>query len=194
MTENVQQTNSVAVHRDTTKLAVWFFLGGEVIFFTTLILTIIFYRIAHAAEYPDFSRHLSVPIIGVNTFILITSSFLVVRSLSGIQQGNQKSMVRNLIGVIVLGALFLGGQAFEWITLFGEGVGINERFGTPFFTVTGIHGTHVFVGLVWAAMLLYINSRKPLTSSDHKPLELFGLYWHFVDIVWIVLFTVIYLI
>ncbi len=194
MTENAQQHTGVAIQRDSTKLAVWFFLGGEVIFFTTLILTIIFYRIAHPAEYPAFSSHLSVPIIGVNTFILITSSFLVVRSLSGIQHGDRKSMSRNLIGVIVLGALFLGGQAFEWITLFGEGVGIHERFGTPFFTVTGIHGTHVFIGLVWAGMLLFINSRKPLTANDHKPLELFGLYWHFVDIVWIVLFTVIYLI
>ncbi len=194
MAEQVRQHSSVVSRRDNSKLGVWFFLGGEVIFFSTLIATFVLFRIVYPADYPAFSQHLSVPIIGLNTFVLITSSFLVVRALSGIQDGSSKAMTRSMMGVLALGLLFLSGQAFEWITLFRDGVGIGDRFGTPFFTVTGIHGAHVFIGLVWAAILLFVNGRKPFTANDHKPLELFGLYWHFVDVVWIVLFTVIYLI
>ncbi len=194
MTENAPEHFSVANQRDSSKLGVWFFLGGEVIFFSTLIATFIMFRVLYPSEYPAFSQHLSVPIIGVNTFVLITSSFMVVRALSAIQNGSNRSMVINLMAVMALGLLFLGGQAFEWTTLFRSGVGITDRFGTPFFTVTGIHGTHVFIGLIWAAVLLYMNGRKRFTANSHKALELFGLYWHFVDIVWIVLFTVIYLI
>ncbi len=193
MSEHVEHSSLVS-QRDNSKLGVWFFLGGEVIFFSTLIATFILFRIVYPSDYPAFRAHLSIPIIGINTFVLITSSFLVVRSLSGIQSGSNKSMVRNMMGVLALGLLFLSGQAFEWITLFSSGVGISDRFGTPFFTITGIHGTHVFLGLIWAAILLYANGRKPFTANSHKSLELFGLYWHFVDIVWIVLFTVIYLI
>ena len=99
-----------------------------------------------------------------------------------------------MIGVVVLGLLFLGGQAFEWITLSGEGVNLASTFGSPFYTVTGIHGTHVFVGILWVIYLLVGHRRQPFTQSNHLGIENFGLYWHFVDIVWIVLFTVIYLI
>ena len=103
-------------------------------------------------------------------------------------------MRNNLVVVVVLGLIFLGGQAFEWITLFREGVGLTSTFGTPFFTVTGIHGTHVFIGVIWAIYLLLYNRRNPYQKSESLAIENFGLYWHFVDIVWIVLFTVIYLI
>jgi heme/copper-type cytochrome/quinol oxidase subunit 3 len=96
--------------------------------------------------------------------------------------------------VIVLGAAFLAGQAYEWISLFREGVGVKDVFGTPFFSITGIHGTHVFVGLLWAAILLISRNKSVYNALHQSPVEMFGLYWHFVDIVWIVLFTVIYLI
>jgi len=96
--------------------------------------------------------------------------------------------------VILLGLLFLAGQAFEWTSLFSEGVDYSSTYGSPFFTVTGIHGTHVFVGILWAIYLLFGNRRMLFTKENHLAIENFGLYWHFVDIVWIVLFTVIYLI
>jgi cytochrome c oxidase subunit 3 len=78
--------------------------------------------------------------------------------------------------------------------LFREGVNLSSTFGTPFFTVTGIHGTHVFVGVLWIIYLLVGHKRLPFTKENHLAIENFGLYWHFVDIVWIVLFTLIYLI
>jgi len=179
---------------DNTKLGVWMFLGGEVIFFTTLILTFLLFRITDPADYPAFKQHLNIPLIGINTFILITSSYLVVRSLDSIHKDDQTGLQRNLLGVVILGALFLGGQAYEWITLFNEGLGVSGKFGTPFFTITGIHGLHVFTGLIWGVMLLFLARRRMFSSRENIPLEMFGLYWHFVDIVWIVLFTLFYLI
>jgi heme/copper-type cytochrome/quinol oxidase subunit 3 len=180
--------------RENTKLGVWVFLGGEVVFFVSLILTFIFTRLTQSGYQTQFRSHLSIPIIALNTFVLVTSSYFVVRALEAISfKGNSKEMRNNLIVVVVLGVLFLGGQAFEWITLFNEGIDLTNTFGTPFFTVTGIHGTHVFIGILWVIYLLAYNRHKTFKRDDHLMVEIFGLYWHFVDIVWIVLFTVIYL-
>ncbi len=180
--------------RENPKLGIWVFLGGEAIFFTSLILTYVVFRLDAPQQYLQFKQHLSVPLVGVNTFILITSSFMVVRALDAIIDGKKGRFTGSLIAVIVLGALFIGGQAFEWTTLFGEGISISDQFGTPFFTITGIHGTHVFIGLVWATILLSIGLNKDFTPLYQRRFEIFGLYWHFVDIVWIVLFTLFYLI
>lgn len=179
--------------REQTKLAFWMFLGSEVVFFTALILTLLLDRVSHPSEFASFRANLSIPIIAVNTFILISSSYMVVRSLESIRAANQRGLLRNLIGVAVLGALFLGGQAFEWTTLFGEGESFESTIGTVFFSVTGIHGSHVFVGLIWCLVLILLARRGTFDRHSHDAVELFGLYWHFVDIVWIVLFTVIYL-
>jgi cytochrome c oxidase subunit 3/cytochrome o ubiquinol oxidase subunit 3 len=188
------ETAPVSQH-DNTKLAMWVFLGGEVVFFVSLILLIIFTRMTHSDYESAFRANLSIPVIALNTFVLVTSSYFVVRALEAIsQKDDRKALRNNLIGVLVLGLLFLGGQAFEWITLFGEGVDLGSTYGSAFFTVTGIHGTHVFVGLLWALYLLFGHRRMPFTQDNHLGIENFGLYWHFVDIVWIVLFTVIYLI
>lgn len=178
-----------------TKVGMWLFLGGEVVFFVSLILLIVFTRLTHTGYEAQFRSHLSIPVIAANTFVLVTSSYFVVRALEAISfKGDKKGLRNNLLVVIVLGLLFLGGQAFEWSTLFGEGVDYASTYGTPFFTVTGIHGTHVFVGVLWAIYLLFSHRRKPYTKGNHLGVENFGLYWHFVDIVWIVLFTVIYLV
>jgi cytochrome c oxidase subunit 3 len=188
------ETAPVAQH-DNTKLAMWVFLGGEVVFFVSLILLIIFTRMTHSDYEAAFRSNLSIPVIALNTFVLVTSSYFVVRALEAIGlKGDRKAMRNNLIGVIVLGLLFLAGQAFEWITLFSEGVDLASTYGSSFFTVTGVHGTHVFVGILWALYLLFGHKRMPFTQENHLGIENFGLYWHFVDIVWIVLFTVIYLI
>ena len=187
-------TAPIAEH-ENTKLAMWVFIGGEVVFFATLILLIVFSRMTHNDYETAFRAYLNIPIIALNTFVLLASSYFVVRALEGIgDNGDQKGLRNNLIVVLVLGLLFLGGQAYEWITLFGEGVDLASTYGTSFFTVTGIHGTHVFVGLLWVLYLLFGHRRIPFTRENHLGIENFGLYWHFVDVVWIVLFTVIYLI
>jgi cytochrome c oxidase subunit III len=190
-----ETTDSITVPQsENTKLGMWVFLGGEVVFFTSLILVLLLTRFVNSNYEAEFRSLLSIPIIAVNTFILLTSSYFVVRTLGAIGIGNQKGMRNNLIGVVVLGLLFLAGQAFEWVSLFRDGVNYSTTFGTPFFTVTGIHGTHVFIGILWAIYLLVGDRRLPYTRENHLGIENFGLYWHFVDIVWIVLFTLIYLI
>jgi heme/copper-type cytochrome/quinol oxidase subunit 3 len=193
MSEATRSPELVRQH-DNDKLAMWFFLGGEVLFFATLIVTLILTRMEHSADYAEFRANLSIPLIGANTFILIASSYMVVRSMEAIRAGNQKALRGNLIGVLVLGLLFLGGQAYEWSALFAAGISLKTTFGTPFFTVTGIHGTHVFVGVLWGIYILVSAFRGAFTEKNYRGVENFGLYWHFVDIVWIVLFTVIYLI
>ena len=177
-----------------TKVGMWVFLGGEVVFFASLILVLLLTRLVSPNYEADFRSLLSIPIIAINTFILLTSSYFVVRALEAIGAGRHKAMRSSLIGVIVLGLLFLAGQAFEWTSLFRDGMSYSTTFGMPFFTVTGIHGTHVLIGVLWVVYLLAGDRRLPYTKGNHLGIENFGLYWHFVDIVWIVLFTVIYLI
>lgn len=190
----VEHSAAPLPERDNTKLGVWIFLGGEVIFFGSLIGILILWRVHHVADYGEFRSHLSIPLIGVNTFILILSSFFVVRALESIQDGNRKALRTNLLLVTILGAMFLGGQAFEWTTLFRDGVSVSSTFGTPFFTITGIHGTHVFIGLIWSLFLQWSIMKGAFSARDHRGVEIFGLYWHFVDVVWIILFTLFYLI
>jgi heme/copper-type cytochrome/quinol oxidase subunit 3 len=180
--------------RQNPKLGVWIFLGGEVIFFGALILTYSLLRLRSPLDFQTAKAHLSIPLIGVNTFVLILSSYFVVKSLEAIQGGHRKAMRNYLIGVMLLGTLFLSGQAFEWITLRGAGIWFSSIFGTPFFTITGIHGAHVLVGVVWAGLLQFAIQRGAITKDTHLGLETFGLYWHFVDVVWIILFTLFYLI
>jgi cytochrome c oxidase subunit 3 len=180
---------------ENTKVGMWLFLGGEIVFFVSLILMFTFVRMTQGNYEAQFRSYLSIPLIGINTFVLVTSSYFVVRALEAIGfKGDQRGMRNNLLVVIVLGLIFLGGQAYEWSILFGEGVNYSSTYGSPFYTVTGIHGTHVFVGIVWVIYVLVSHRRKPYTKENHLGIENFGLYWHFVDIVWIVLFTVIYLV
>ncbi len=179
---------------ENTKVGMWVFVGGEVVFFVSLILLVVLNRLVHTGYEAEFRSLLSIPFIAVNTFVLLSSSYFVVRALEAIQSGSQNVMRNNLIAVVVLGLLFLAGQAYEWTSLFRDGVTYTATFGMPFFTVTGIHGTHVLVGVIWAIYLLVGHGRRPFTRENHLGVENFGLYWHFVDIVWIVLFTLIYLI
>ena len=180
--------------RDNTKLGVWIFISGEVVFFGSLIGTLILFHIRHQADFIAAKQHLSIPLIALNTFILILSSFFVVRALEAIREGRVSGLRFNLILVSILGLMFIGGQAFEWTTLFGEGMSFTTTFGTPFFTITGIHGLHVFVGVIWTLFLQWGISRKAYSAKSYQGVEIFGLYWHFVDIVWIILFTLFYLI
>jgi len=190
-----QTSETFVPEHENTKLGMWVFLGGEVVFFVSLILLIVFARLTNTNYNEQFRHHLSIPIIALNTFILVTSSYFVVRAFEAIShKGDQKGLRNNMLMVVVLGLTFLGGQAFEWSELFGAGVNLSTSYGPPFFTVTGIHGTHVFVGVIWAIYLLIGHQRQPFTKENNLGIENFGLYWHFVDIVWIVLFTLIYLI
>jgi cytochrome c oxidase subunit 3/cytochrome o ubiquinol oxidase subunit 3 len=196
--QRVQQSTAQRVNLaplySRTKLGFWFFLGGEIILFAGLISTYALNRITFASQYPGFRSLLNIPLIGINTFVLVTSSYFVVRALEAARHRRQTAMLVNLLVVVVLGMLFIGGQAYEWSTLYGQGITVENTFGSPFYILTGIHGTHVLVGIVWACVLLMFGIDQRADARPDRAVEIFGLYWHFVDIVWIVLFSVIYLI
>ena len=156
--------------------------------------------------YDSATNPLSIDLTAANTFILICSSVSMVLGLSGIQRGNVKKL-RFWLGVtIVFGTIFLGVQVYEYRQLlFGHHfpIGISKSghftpdvslFASCFFTMTGFHGAHVAGGVVMLTCIWIQSMRGVYTANHHSPVELIGLYWHFVDLVWIILFTVVYLI
>ena len=177
---------------DSRKLGMWLFLATEVMLFSSLIGAMLQMR----SRSPVSAHHvLNVPLTAVNTFILIISSTTVVLALAAIQDGDKKKLLRYLLFTLALGATFLGVQIFEYTQLIHEGfTPSGSLFGGGFYTVTGFHGFHVFLGLVWCTGLILQAAKGRFTPQNYARIEIFGLYWHFVDIVWILLFTVIYLI
>lgn len=177
---------------DHRKLGMWLFLASEVMFFGGLIAAFLHYKV----NLPTLEvEHLSVPLVAANTFVLLTSSFTVVLGLAAAQAGQRRGLAGFLGLTLLLGLVFLGGQAFEFATLYREGVTLTGSvFGSSFFTLTGFHGLHVLVGVLWCARVLRKALAGAYDAGRWQGVELFGLYWHFVDIVWIVLFTIIYLV
>jgi cytochrome c oxidase subunit 3/cytochrome o ubiquinol oxidase subunit 3 len=174
------------------KLGMWLFLASEVMFFGGLISAFLHYKLNNPSLE---SGLLDVLLVGGNTFVLLTSSYTVVMALAAARAGNPAGLVRNLLLTAVLGAAFLAGQGYEFASLIREGMTpTSSVFGSSFFTLTGFHGLHVLVGLLWALRNLAKAVRGGFDQGRSLGVEIFGLYWHFVDIVWIVLFTVIYLI
>jgi heme/copper-type cytochrome/quinol oxidase subunit 3 len=177
---------------DHLKLGMWLFLASEVMFFGGLISAFLHYKINNPT--PESSL-LDVGLVGVNTFVLLTSSLTVVLGLSAIRRGDRRGLIGYLVTTIVLGVAFLVGQGNEFATLYRHGMTLGSSvYGSSFFTLTGFHGLHVFVGICWALSTLAKAVRGGYSQTDHLGVEVFGLYWHFVDIVWIILFTLIYLV
>lgn len=177
---------------DPRKLGIWLLIGAEVIFFGSLIGA---YLTFGATNRPMAHEVLDVPLTALTTFILIASSLMMVLSLSAIQKGDQRKMRLFLMATAFLGLLFLTGQFYEFTHLWHEGITPTTGiFGTTFMTLTGFHGTHVLVGVIWIFFLTVRALAGGVTQDNHLAVELVGLYWHFVDLVWIVIFTVVYLI
>jgi cytochrome c oxidase subunit 3 len=178
---------------DNQKLGIWALLGSEVMFFSSLIVTYIVFRDKSVTgPYPH--EALDVPLTAFNTFVLICSSLTMVTALAAIQRGQAAGMRRWLIATGLLGLTFLGGQATEFTMLALHGLSLSSNlFGATFFTLTGFHGAHVFAGVVWIGFVLARAFRGGITRDNHIAVELVGLYWHFVDLVWIIIFTIVYL-
>jgi cytochrome c oxidase subunit 3/cytochrome o ubiquinol oxidase subunit 3 len=131
----------------------------------------------------------------VSAFILLMSSVTMVLALAAIQRGDQHGLRVWLFTTAFLGILFVSGQAFEFTEFNREGLSLSTNlFGTTFFVLTGFHGAHVTVGVLILLSLFVMAQRGRLTQAESLHVELAGLYWHFVDIVWIVIFTLVYLI
>jgi heme/copper-type cytochrome/quinol oxidase subunit 3 len=188
---------SVHEAQSNRKFAMWLFLASEVMFFTVLIAGFVYARI-HA---PEEHNVLNIPLTSLNTFLLLTSSFTVVRALAAIEIGDMKKFQRSLALTGLLGTIFLAIQAFEYTNLGHEGLTLSGTannplsiFGMAFFSLTGFHGVHVLIGVLWCGRTFWNAFNGKYTQHDFFGVEFFGLYWHFVDVVWILIFTIVYLI
>ena len=176
------------------KLAIWLFLCSEVMFFTGLIGAYIVLRIS-TADWPIPSSVLNIPITAINTFILICSSMTMVFALEAAKEGNQGKTKLFLFLTFFIGSVFLSIQMKEYRELIHHGFVISGGiFPSCFYTMTSFHGAHVFGGVVTMLILFLKSLTGKYDSDNYAPIEYVGLYWHFVDLVWIILFTIVYLI
>jgi heme/copper-type cytochrome/quinol oxidase subunit 3 len=176
------------------KMLMWAFLASDCMFFGSLIWVYMVYR-GRSTEGPYPQEILNVPFTSVSAAVLLLSSLAMVLALHGIQHGNMRRFRVWLGATAALGALFLGGQYYEFTEFYHHGLTLQQNlFGTTFFVLTGFHGTHVGIGIIWLVTLILLSFFGRLTPAHAERVEIAGLYWHFVDIVWIVIFTLVYLI
>jgi cytochrome c oxidase subunit III len=183
-----------AQRADNWKTAFWLYLGSEVVLFSVLIAMFLVYRIENPERLHEVHEAAGVLLVALNTFLLLASSWAMVMGLHESRKGNRQGVIRWIGGTAVMGAIFLALQYVEYQTLAHEGITIyGDAFGMRFYAPTAFHGAHVLIGVVWA-LLVVNHARRGGYAKSSLGIEVFGLYWHFVDVVWIVLFTVIYLI
>ena len=196
MTDSTATTNDhvTGTGLSDNKLLMWVFLGSECLLFGGLISTYLIYRSRFAAGSAP-GDIFDIPFTSVSSFVLLMSSLTMVLALSALQRGDIRNNRLWLLTTALLGSLFIGGQVYEFTTFLREGLGYTTSpFSSAFFTLTGFHGVHVSVGIVML-MSLYVSSlRGNLRRESAETVEIIGLYWHFVDVVWILIFTVIYLV
>jgi cytochrome c oxidase subunit III len=202
---------------DSRKVAIWAFIGSECMLFTSLISTYLIYkgrsiigpfpheRWTDPSTGQTYKAILNIPVTSASTFVLLMSSLFMVLAHNAVVNkrvpkrttgeriiGNSKLW---LAGTALFGLIFLMFQAFEFTSFVHEGLTIRRNlFGSSFFTLTGFHGAHVTAGVLWLISLLAIDIKRGLQPEDALAVDLSALYWHFVDVVWIVIFTVVYLI
>jgi heme/copper-type cytochrome/quinol oxidase subunit 3 len=215
-------TATVSHHYSSTglenrKIAIWAFIGSECMLFMSLISTYLIYKgRSRVGPYPHevwtdpssghvYKAILNIPVTSASTFILLMSSLAMVLALAAVQNKGrpQRNLSERILGnsklwlfmTALLGLGFLGCQAFEFTSFVNEGLTIKTNlFGSTFFTLTGFHGAHVTAGVIWILSMLFIDFKRGLGPSDALSVDIMALYWHFVDVVWIAIFTLIYLI
>ena len=186
---------------DNKKLIMWLFLASDCMFFGTLISTHLIYRKLYPTVLTedgvslDILNIFDIELTSFSTFILLMSSLFMALAVSAMHKGQIRSFRRNVLGVIVFGLIFLGCQVYEFTHFVHVGMTLqNSIFGSTFYLMTGTHGTHVALGVLWLLILYFYSFSGKLTTKNAIDVEVAGLYWHFVDIVWIVIFTAVYLI
>ncbi len=194
------------------KLGMWVFLASEVMFFAGLIGAYVILRFGAGPwalpgiPLEEGGTPLNINLTAFNTFMLICSSVTMVKAYASIENGDQKGLRRFLLLTVLLGAAFVGVQIFEYMKLTEHGflphcteelaaiVPNCHLFGSTFYTMTGFHGAHVSIGVLCLIFVSIKAFRGKYTQDNHGGVEVVGLYWHFVDLVWIILFTIVYLI
>lgn len=191
----IAQRRGIDLERaDPNKVGMLLFLGGEVVFFGCLIVAFAYYRGQWVSTGGPTAAVLDIPLTAIFTVLLLSSSLTIWLSERGLRAGNLGQARLWLFATVALGLAFLVGQGYEWTSLFDEGITIRSGlFGTTFFTLTGFHGFHVLMGLVALIILASFLAAGRIRGPHSSALETVSLYWHFVDIVWIVVFSVIYL-
>jgi cytochrome c oxidase subunit 3 len=187
----------------------WVFLVTEVLFFGGMFMAYILYRIWYPDMFVAASHHLSIPLGTFNTAVLIGSSLTMAYAVNAAQRGAKpREQVMWLVGTMILGAIFLGVKVIEYADKFGHHLvpGSNFHFDKPefqqtaqiyyslYFSLTGLHATHMIVGMVIMAIIARMAAKGEFTPEWYTPVEIMGLYWHFVDLIWIFLFPLLYLI
>jgi len=176
----------------TGKMGVWWFLASEIVLFGGLIGVYIMTRLG-STGWPEMAAHLSVPIGTLNTFVLLTSSLTMVLAFAAVEKGDQKGMRTWLLWTVLLGLTFLIIKGFEWGSEIGAGFPLTAGgFWAFYYTMTGLHALHVLGGVV-VNSILFLSALMGLLGRNEHRVELAGLYWHFVDVVWIFLFPLLYL-
>ena len=194
MSEAIQtEHHHTSLGIDSRKLGMWILIASECMLFGTLITTYLIMRNA-SVKGPHPQEVLNIPVTTISTFVLLMSSFAIVLALHGIQNNNIRQF-RVWILITALGGLtFLGFQTYEFTEFVHMGLTLQQNvFGASFFMLTGTHGTHVAVGVIWLLSLYFSSKRGRLVEDGALKVDIMALYWHFVDVVWIVIFTVVYL-
>lgn len=192
---------STAVHTETNtgipsgKLGMWVFLASEVMLFGAFISSFIVLRMGS----PNFGvpphEIMGRPLATLNTFVLISSSAALVMALAAIQENDIKNFARWMWAVLGLGSTFLFIKAFEYMHKIHEGLTISSSlFGSFYFTMTGLHALHMIAGLVFNGYILYYGLKGRWNNGHWERVEYAGLYWHFVDLVWVIIFPLFYLV
>ena len=177
------------------KLAMWIFLSSDCLFFGAFIATYLLYRDRPGQTGPTPQDVYNIPFTSISTFVLLMSSLTMVLAVSAAHRGEMQRMRLWLIATACLGAGFISGQLYEFTQMYHEGLGYTTNiFGSSFYTLTGFHGVHVTIGIILLLTMVGMSFRGKLPRAKAEVVEVIGLYWHFVDVVWIVIFTVVYLI
>jgi cytochrome c oxidase subunit III len=180
--------------RDINWWGMIFFIASEALIFANLIASYLYLEIRGGSWRLPNGDQLDWRYPLVNTIILLLSSVPVRFAGAGIAKGNRRNLVIGLAGTIILGAIFLGGQIYEYGSLFGEHfMPQTQAFGSAFFTLTGFHGLHVTIGVIFLLIMLIRSLRGDFTAKNHFGVQAAEMYWHFVDIVWVVVFSTVYL-
>jgi cytochrome c oxidase subunit 3 len=203
------QFENMTQQREVGTLGMWVFLVTEILFFGGMFTSYIIYRLLHFAGFEAGSHLLKVKFGATNTVVLIVSSLTMALAIRAAQTGKRKGQIIGwLLLTMFLGALFLGLKLrYEWYADYVEGIvpGISWHYAGPhgpgvqlfmcfYFFMTGLHAIHMVIGLGILTVLVILTARNKFSPQYYAPLEISGLYWHFVDIVWIFLFPLLYLI
>ena len=179
-----------------TKLAMWLFLASECLLFGGLITTYLLYKQTNPSGDSPIPQDLfDIPFTSLSSFILLMSSLTMVLAVSAIERRDAYRMRVWLLATAFLGSIFIAGQVYEFTAFVKEGMGYTDSpAASSFYTLTGFHGVHVTIGIIILMSMLGLSLRGRLPEHNSETVEIAGLYWHFVDVVWILIFAVVYLI